>query len=140
MSGGALKSDALFELASAGEWSRRALVAFLGKTAAKELQLSLTDGAPLAICIGRRRVHRFRLAHGEEVSLPVRGCGRIFQDRRDATGGRAYWLRWCPDHPPNMRRQARKVQQDHVRLIKQMRAQVRAERAERFFQARRREA
>jgi hypothetical protein len=86
------------------------------KKGAKLLELELTDGEPLAICVGagymkedtQLGVRRGSIKFGEG-QLPVLGYGCIFLDRADAVGGRSFWLRWSPDHKPNRHQAARSL-------------------------------
>jgi hypothetical protein len=112
-----LEGDAFYELSTAVQWTRRVLIDRRKKKGAKLLELELTDGEPLAICVGAGYekvdkqlglVRRGSIKFGGG-QLPVLGYGCIFLDRADAVGGRSFWLRWCPEHKPKKHQAARSL-------------------------------
>jgi hypothetical protein len=104
---------AAFELANAQVWAIDALIqSGITERQAKETELRLTDGVPLAICIGRTLLprwqqegkHRLRIndtpprlgkLSGGTVTLPVYGCRTIFPDTTQTM--KKMWRHWCDD-------------------------------------------
>jgi hypothetical protein len=82
-------------------WAITALIHLHGDKAAKELLLRITDGAPLAICMGdvcrigairskrgvRAKRGRTVMTMAGEVSYVVKGCRAVFVDTARTTGG-----------------------------------------------------
>jgi hypothetical protein len=126
-----LEIEVAFELAYARAWAIHALVYVHGPRAAKEIELRLTDGAPLTICTGRTwqrypyreraapflgKVVSGRLADGREFRIPAYGCFAIFADTTQTT--RWAWAHWCPDCKPNTgRRWPRARARAHKRAL-----------------------
>jgi hypothetical protein len=64
---------------------------------AKETQIRLSSGEPLAVCTGPFRVEVVQLFNGVRRNLGQRhGCGRIFRDSTQMSGN-GMWSVWCPD-------------------------------------------
>jgi hypothetical protein len=103
-----LEGDAFCELSGAVQWTRRVLIDRCTKKGAKLLELELTGGEPLGICVGRGTVS-YRFDRHRVGRLPVLGYGCIFLDRADVSGGRAYWRQWCDEHPPSKDQAARSL-------------------------------
>lgn len=116
---------AAFELAGARRWALAALIELHGKKRAKEIELELADGAPLAICMGPRTfVHGgervdylpVQTIHGlTHVPLYGQGCRAVFHDTTRITG--RMWRYWCPECKPSKRQARRALAQSHSRAV-----------------------
>jgi hypothetical protein len=88
------------ELARDRFWAISALIYYLGDKGAKETQLRVTNGAPLAICtgdayrVGARRLRSVQTTQGR-FDFSVKGCRSIFPDVIRTDGGKM-WPGSCP--------------------------------------------
>jgi len=63
---------------------------------AKETQIRVSGGEPLAVCTGPFRVEIVQLFDGVRQNLGQRhGCGRVFRDSTRMNGN-GMWSVWCP--------------------------------------------
>ncbi len=61
---------------------------------AKDTQLRVSDGRPLAACVGTLTWDRVQLPHGISYTSDYYGCGAIFEDTRRTSG--RMWATTCP--------------------------------------------
>jgi hypothetical protein len=82
--------------------------------AAKEIELRITDGEPLAICTGTWNLVTIRTVAGTKV-LPLSGCYRVFPDSK--TLGGHMWRHWCDDCDPKRGQPVRALRRLHAQNV-----------------------
>jgi hypothetical protein len=108
---------AAWELSNAKRWAIKVLADRRGKTYAKEIELQLTQGEPLTICMGSPKPAGVETAAGL-LHVPVLGlgCRRVFPDSVRTTGGHM-WRYWCDDCPPNRAQPLRSARRAHEKRV-----------------------
>lgn len=104
-----------------------------GITRAKEIELEVTGGAPLTICMGRpayftspdvysvtlpeQLAYRFA---SPEVTIPLFGCLSVFEESTN-TGRGKKWRPWCSECVPNRAQPIRAAARRHLRRLHKLR-------------------
>ena len=121
------------EIAGARLWAIHALSLVTGSHSyAKRIELEMTDGAPLAVCVGTGpfwpAVAGFQKTwpvqwYKRELSLPALGC-RAVMPESPRLGG-VMWRYWCDECAPNkgtvraqIRRHVRRLNRDYQSFYK----------------------
>lgn len=117
---GPLDPAAAFELDSARRYARHALRQRRRGRAARELELSIADGVPLAICVGSRKARVVRTYSAGTVHVPASGCYAVFPDSIRATGGRM--AVWCPACKQSRTQRGRSAERSHFRFVEELAA------------------
>jgi hypothetical protein len=115
---GPLDAAAAFEFDNARRYARDALRQRLSGREARELELRIADGAPLAICIGSRKPRAVATKSAGTVHVPATGCYAVFPGSIRATGGRM--AVWCPAHKSSKARPQRAIERRHRRLVESL--------------------
>ena len=113
------------DLAFGRLWAIYALLFHTGSHShAKRFELEITDGAPLAICLGTgpwfppvagfRRTLRVR-THWKDVWVPACGCNAIMPESTRLGG--VMWRYWCHSCAPNTGAKGRAQARRHKRLV-----------------------
>jgi hypothetical protein len=105
---------AAWGLNNAKRWAIRALADREGKIRAKKIELNLTQGKPLAICMGSQTSVDTEMGH---LHLPVLGCRSVFRDATHVTGGNRMWRDWCDNCPPNKAQPLRWAKNEHKKRV-----------------------
>lgn len=119
-----LDHAAAYELYIAQWWAIYALREWKGGRTAKETQIRLADGRPLAICIGGGKGRDVQTSLGTS-RVSAQGCYAVFEDVTRLTGGKM-WPKLCPDCRPrngkkNPPRDAGRALQRRARLVEELR-------------------
>lgn len=127
--GAILEPGAAFELFADRSWALRALRYLYSPQETKQIELRVTGGAPLSICMGRPayvtspKVQTVplpeRLAYRlgrSEAKIPVYGCLGVFEESTNTGSGRQ-WRLWCPEHHPKDAQPLRAAKRLHLRRL-----------------------
>jgi hypothetical protein len=109
-----LEEAAAWELSNAKKWAIRAFAYVPGEVRAKKIEVELTQGEPLAICMGSQTSVDTEMGL---LHLPVLGCRSVFPDATHVTGGNRMWRDWCDKCPPNQAQPLRTARREHKKRV-----------------------